>query len=227
VLACALGLTLVVGLALLGETLLGGAETLASGRLLEFTDATVSKVRVADSVTLYVEPATAPTWDLVHGMILFAVACFALLTAVLLRSARGGRRAMRFFAIASVGAGWLALDELFGLHEAISHNAVLALGWNVSFSPDAILLAAYVLGAAVLAHRYRDVLLDDRGSRSLFEAGAVVYVSVVVLDAAGYFPLEEVLELAAGLLIVAGFGRLAVRHAVGALTDRARSAAGQ
>lgn len=91
----------------------------------------------------------------------------------------------RFWLLATVGLAWLALDELFALHEGIDDGLFRALGLKEGTKPlnyDAAIIAGYgVAGLAILA-RYRRELVEVDGFFAYLIAGGFFAAVSVVCD---------------------------------------------
>jgi hypothetical protein len=211
----AVALALAAGLAALVDVVAGSAETLARGELLDYTNATVSKVRVLDS-TLYFEQATDPSWDLVNALLLVGTSSTALFSAALMHAGGESRRRVRFFAIVFLGAGWLALDEMFGIHETVYYN-LEQVGVSYSLHVDNLMLVLYAAVTAAVVVRYHDLIALVPAATRLVGAAAVLGSLVLGMDLVGSYPVEEALELPVSLLALAAIWKLAAAFVAAAM----------
>src|SRR3712207_2916810 len=97
-------------------------EVVAKGPLPGTTADTLYRVRLLDAIELNVVPESrlAPQ-DIITSHLLTMVSTIALVAGGLLWLAQDRRvgRPARFYALVFVGAGYLAFDELAGIHETI------------------------------------------------------------------------------------------------------------
>jgi hypothetical protein len=193
--------------------LLSRAEVLEKGQLLPYTNAKIYHLRLPGGLTFYVEPELKPSLDLLNAYLLTGIAFISLSFATLLaRFGEGARGApFRFFFVSFLGASYLVADELLGIHETIGHNLRFLLGLRVAKRPDdlVIMLMALTAGGVLLA--FRRVILASRGAVVLFGAGAGLILLAAIADLLS-LPFEEVTEVLAALLMVAGMMTLGVRH---------------
>lgn len=181
------------------------------GELVPWDVGSIYQVEVFGRVTFYADGETARAVDVVSGIVLAAtagVAFFAYL--LLLRTERAGDRKARLcFLLATLGAGWLAFDEMAGIHETLGLN----LPWLADIPgisrPDDALFLAYAVPAVAFLAGFRDVLFTSRRVGALFLAGVVLFALGALLDTLGRF-VEELVEPLAALVLLAAFLLLAV-----------------
>ena len=171
-------------------------------------EAHVYEVRVADLATVYVDADGASKTDAVVGIALTAAATVAFMTWWFLGQGVGTARRRGFWLVAGVGFMLLALDELAAVHETIGHNLLFLRSLPGVDHPDDLVLALYALPATAAAIHYRDVLLEHRRAALLLGLGAALFPLAAAGDVA-HLPAEELAEIAASVLLLAGILALA------------------
>jgi hypothetical protein len=158
-------------------------EVVRSGRdLAPYSSTYLYEVRVLDAFTLYATPETRPSLDKLSAVGLVAAGTMIFTAFLLLRAVRADIRLRRFFAFASAGLGFLAADELFGIHELIGHNLRFLADLPGVTRPDDAVFALYALPLAVFAWSFRDVVRSHRTAVQLFGLGLVFFAVAVVGD---------------------------------------------
>jgi hypothetical protein len=202
-------------LALAALVLLGFAASqrisvVERGQLLDWIQVEVESLEIWDSFTIYRTPETSIGFDEVNGLLLATLSGMAFLVTVVLDRLPGKTpsRVRWFFLISWLGAAYLAVDELFGLHETIGLNLPWLRGIPGVDHPDDVLLAAYVLTAGVVLVALRDVAFPSRRVTVWFGASFATYASSIVLDLLK-FEREDVIELVASALLLVAFVLLA------------------
>jgi hypothetical protein len=123
----------------------------------------------------------------------------------------GAGRTWQMLTLSGAAAIWLGLDEGFALHETIGHNLGFLGDLPGVRAPDDVIIALYLILAIAFAVAYRDLLAASRTALGLFAAGVAIATLAGVLDASAlelYRP-EDVIEAAAGLVLLAGYVALA------------------
>ena len=194
------------------------AEVLARGELLSYTPMTVERWRVLGGVELWVAREPFSRLDLLNGGILAAGCIVALLTAARLRGiSTAGRgeplgRPVVFFLLLGAGLAFLALDELFALHETIGYNLDFLADLPGVKSPEDVVFAAYALPALAFFLYYRDMFAASRWGFLLVALGVGLFGVAAALDVADALLDEQWVEPPGSLLLVAGFAFVAARH---------------
>lgn len=179
--------------------------------LLPYDSGLVYKVRVADAVTIYADGESSPKPDLFTGVGLAVVATAALMSFLLLSAAGARERLRRFYLLSAIGLGFLAADELLGIHETVGHNLRFLADVPGVERPDDLIILLYAIPAVGFLILFRDVLLASSRARLLFGLGLVLFVASALSDiAAG--ALEEPLKFASAGCILAGLGTLMAEH---------------
>lgn len=201
---------LVLGLLVLAYVAFSTYEVVAEGRLLDYTPGTVVKIDVL-GMTLYVEEGRAkPSLDLLNSWVLTAISSMALLVAVFYRFSQSSRSRVQWcFLALFVGAGYLAADELLAVHESLGHNLRFLRDLPGVTRPDDVIIALYVVPAAIFLIVFRDILLASRTARILFGVAFGLFVLTAAADLFS-IPKEDLLEPIASLVLFAGFIALAV-----------------
>jgi hypothetical protein len=190
--------------------------------LLPYDAGRVYKVRVFDSFTMYADGESKVEADTIEGILLVATATAALIAFLLLRAAGGDRQRLRFYLLAFLGIGFLALDELFSIHETIGHNMRFLRDLPGVERPDDVIFASYGIPALAFLIYFRDVFLASRRATILIGLGVALFGLSAVSDIAAApfeeaFSLEEgsfeeAVELLGVISIAAGFGALISEH---------------
>ena len=112
-------LPVLAGLALLAAA---QAEVVAEGRFDPNTETIIRKVEVF-GVTVYQSTSGFLEPDVITGALLVGLSAIGLVVTILLDSDDDSLDRLRwFFLLTWLGAGYLAADELFAIHETIGHN---------------------------------------------------------------------------------------------------------
>jgi hypothetical protein len=205
VLAVAAGVALVV----LAAAVAASYEVVRKGQLFSYSQGKIYEIRVLDLVDVYVEPevtALDPLLDLFNASLLLLVTGMALFGFALLRSlgGAGAGRVRTFLLITALGTGYLAADELLGIHESLGHNMRFLADIPGNEQPDGAIVVAYLALVCVYLYAFRDLLLSSPRAKRLFALGAALAVAAVAMDVVDG-PLEEVGESLAALIFLTGF----------------------
>lgn len=128
----------------------------------------------------------------------------------------GGRGRVRpFWLLAGLGFGFLAVDELWSIHERIGREldeAGVPRLPGINHHDDLVLLAYGLAGLALCAWHWRQIVVD--GILAPFALGFVALAAAIVIDSAapvsGTWPhIEEPIETAGAAFFLVGFGRRA------------------
>jgi hypothetical protein len=211
-------------LALLGAGALVGAagvamffapslyEVVDQGRdLRPYESGEIYEIRVADSVTVYAAEESRPDTDAISGSALVALATASLMTFLLLAATGAAMRLRAFYAVAAAGFAFLALDELFAVHETVGHNLLFLSDLPGIERPDDAIFALYVIPAVAFLLYFRDILTGSRRAVWLFAAAIGVFLLAGLSDVAGV-GTDELLEVVSAGFIVGGFVTLIVAH---------------
>jgi hypothetical protein len=219
--AVALGLAVVAGLVYWGAQTY---EVVEKGQLVDYSEGTIYRIEVF-GVELLAEKEVTPSLDVANSLALWTIACLALASALILHSlvGREARRTQVFFGLIALGAAFLSLDELFGIHESLGHNVQWLEGVLGSSQPDGPIQVGYALLALVFVVVFRDLLLSSRAALVLFAAAGLSIATALAGDGRAFLSTkaEDSLELLAAALLVAGFAILALDLVARGLGDRA------
>lgn len=189
-------------------------EVIAKGELLDYTSGgTIYQVRLFDRFEFYAEPEVRPSDDVLVSIVLFGIGFIALTFAFLQYHSRrkSEDRVLPFFVVLSLGAMYLASDELFGIHESLGHNMQFLMLIPGVHRPDDMVIASYGIFALAFLAYFRKVLLKARGTLKYFVAAMVLFVMAAASDlVAG--KAEEILEVLSVFVIL--FGTLAFGRSV-------------
>lgn len=166
----------------------------------------VYELRVADSITIYADEESKQNADVITAAAMVVLATAAGMTALLLRAAGASERLRLFYALAALGLGWLAFDELMAVHETVGHNLPFLADVPGVERPDDLLFALYSIPAIVFVVVFRDVILRAGG---WFAAGIGLVLAAGVADVAA-LGIDEVLELLVVVCLLVGFITLIV-----------------
>lgn len=203
--------------------LLSQGKVLETGRLVDEVDHHVSRMRILDRLTLYVDPTIGDVGaDLLTSFLLLLTAGAALLAlAITAKVAADERRLQLLFLGSAVGATFLAFDEQYELVDSLGYN-VPAL-----YLPDIVVYTPFLV---VFFFAFRGLVAASRPAVAVIGAGGLLYAVSQAIDKLPNDRLEGVEEklevLCSGVLAV-GFGMLAVYHlaelATGAHASSAQS----
>lgn len=186
-------------------------EELAKGQLLDFTDEVVHRVEVFGGLELYVsgEASNPPLLDVVNGDLMLIAAGVCFLAWLLVREAAQSA-SRRLFGFAALGLWFLAFDEQFAVHETVGHNLGFLADVPGVRRPDDLILALYVVPAALFLWVFRRQIRESPPAVPLFAIAFTVYVVAAAADAAD-LTAEENIEPVSSLFLLAGFATLALR----------------
>ena len=170
--------------------------------LLPYPSSKVAKVRIADTATVYIETERPPVADIVNGAAMLAAAALALACYWLLRRIGPADRAVLFFGLLGAGVGFLALDELFGLHETLGHNMRFLADLPGIDRPDDVILTLYALPAFAFVVAFRDLVLASLRATLLGALALELYVTATIADHIRW-SIEEEFETLTGVLVLA------------------------
>lgn len=198
-------------------------EVEAKGRnLLPYDAGRVYKVRVFDSFTMYADGESKIEADTIEGILLVSTSTAALIAFLLLRAAGGPLQRLRFYLLIFLGMGFLALDELFSIHETLGHNLRFLKDLPGVERPDDVIFASYGIPALAFLIYFRDVFLASRRGTVLIGLGVALFGLSAVSDVAAApfeeaFSLEEgsfeeAVELLGVVSLTAGFAILIAEH---------------
>jgi hypothetical protein len=186
--------------------------------LRSYDSGAISEVRIADTVTIYVDEESRSAFGtgLLAGVALVAMSTACAMTCLVLGAVGGRRRVRIFYGLAAGGLAFLGADELLGLHESIGHNLPFLADLPGVERPDDVVFAAYLVPTLVVGFLFRDVLRESRITVRAFAAGLVLFVLSALLDMAGS-PFDNPVELLVAVLLAAGLVALMFEHLTTAL----------
>jgi hypothetical protein len=190
-------------------------EVVRAGRLLPFTGEHVREVRFFDSATLYVRRELMGPGDLINAFVLSIVSGVSLLAALLLRRRAAARTEALFFGACCLGAAYLAVDEIAGIHEAIAYNLPFLQSISLGGDPTDVIVVCLVACGVAFGLLMRRVLLASRTAIQLAGASVVLLAAAVTSDFAS-IPGEEAVEVLVSLSLLGAVAALALHHLVGA-----------
>lgn len=198
-------LPLLAGLALLAAA---QADVVAEGRFDPNTGTIIRKVEVF-GLTVYQSTSGFLEPDVITGALLVGLSAIGLVLTILLDSGDDSLDRLRwFFLLTWLGAGYLAADELFAIHETIGHNLQFLGG--LPGHPDDLVLALYAVPTALFVLAFRDLIAASGLSRWLFAGGVGAYVLAVLVDFVE-IEVDEQLEVVGALLVTVAFVVIAAR----------------
>ena len=152
-----------------------GADIVARGHLVDYTEHDVLRVRVFDAFNVLVAPETRANTDLMNVIVLCLLAGTAILAAVLSPSGR-----LRiFFALASACAFVAAIEEGFELTETLGYN----LGWLADQGiPVRKIDVLDVFPAAAFIWVFRDFLAASTTALWFLVFGAALFAGSILLE---------------------------------------------
>jgi hypothetical protein len=179
--------------------------------LLPYESGEVYKVEVLGSFTVYADGESRPSPSLIQGSLLAVLATAAFMTFFFLRRLGARREVVQFYLLASAGLAFLALDELFALHETVGHNLRFLADLPGVKRPDDVLVLLYVIPLAYCAYRFRGVIAESSRALKLFAVGIGFFLLAAIADLTSS-RVEEGLELVSLISVLAGFVTLFLKH---------------
>lgn len=125
----------------------------------------------------------------------------------------GRERVRPFWLLAGLGFGFLAVDELWSIHERIGRK-LYETGAprlpGINHHDDMVLVAYGLAGLALCAWYWREIAID--GILAPFALGFGALAAAIIIDSiapvSGAWPrIEETIETAGAAFFVVGFGR--------------------
>jgi hypothetical protein len=217
-----IGLAAVAALGL-AEVVQAHMEVVRAGRLLPFTGEHVREVRFFDSATLYVRRELMGPGNLANAFVLAAISGISLLAALVLRRRPGPREGTLFFGACWLGAAYLAVDEIAGVHETIAYNLPFLQRIPLAGDPTDVLVVCGALCAVAFGVVSRRVLLASRTATQLALAGATLLAAAFTFDAAS-IPGEDAVEVLVSLSFLGAVAALALHHVTGAVQPAPQAA---
>ena len=163
-------------------------------------DDVVYETRFFDAVTVFSSEESRLRPDVPTGMLLFSIAVVAACALALFRRlGASSARIGAFYAATALGAAYLAVDELFGLHETIGYNLGFLADLPGVDHPDDVVFASYVIPTIAYVAFFRDVLLEHRAAVILLAAAFLLQLTATFSDVVVSLPslLEDSIELVA------------------------------
>jgi hypothetical protein len=193
--------------------------------LLPWPSGKVYKVEVLGQVTIYADEESRPHVDFVSGLMLISAGVASLVLGLVLRALDGASRPqlVRFYLFTFAGAGFLGLDEMFGIHETIGANLRFLAGLGGVDKADDVIFGAYALPAFAYVVAFRNILVSQRRALILFGVALVLFLVSAATDVDVFevgFGVEDAIEVLSTVCLVAGLGSLAVRHVSAAIETR-------
>jgi hypothetical protein len=181
--------------------------------LRSYESGEIYRVRIADTVTIYIdqESRSALSMGLLVGVGLVVMATACAMTCLVLAAVGGRRNVRMFYGFAAAGLAVLGADELLGIHESIGHNLPFLADLPGVERPDDVVFAAYLIPAGAGAFLFRDVLRESSITVRAFAAGLVLFVLAAALDLEGS-RLDNPVELLVATLIAVGLLALMFEH---------------
>jgi hypothetical protein len=193
-------------------------------------DLAVKTVRI-DVLGLFsfdASPEVRPTIDVFTSIVLLTVASMACSLLLLLQRAnrRPSAHVRRFYALLAVGAAYLGLDELVGIHEIIGQNVGGAFDVFGAHAADDVVYASYAIPAVAFVVAFRDVVSASRLAAPTLGLAGILFAASALLDGTDASTvLEDVCEIAAAVLVLAASAKIVTDQALVALGLRGRAAA--
>ena len=207
----AAGLALVVAGSMVAAVIT--ADVLARGELLPYTSMTVERVRVFGIFELWVAREPFTRLDLLNGLILAAGSAVMLITAIRLwGDVSPPARVATFFALLAAGLGFLALDELFAVHETVGYNLDFLADLPGVHSPEDVVFASYAIPVIVFFALYRDLFRSSLWGVRLVALGVGLFVVAAALDLADAILDEQWVEPVGSTALVAGLSLIAAEQ---------------
>jgi hypothetical protein len=153
--------------------------------------------------------AERPRGDVVTSYLLFATASATFLASLLAVVTPGTSRARWLFLLASLGTGYLAVDEALEVHETIGANLLFLDEVPGIRRPDDLLFALYAVPVGAFVVTFRRELVASLPALALLAGALVGFVLAAIADLRD-LGLENEVEAAGALLLLAGFITLAV-----------------
>jgi hypothetical protein len=182
-----------------------GADIVARGHFVDYTEHEVLRVRFFDAFNVLVAPETRANTDLMNVIVLCLLTGTAILAAILSPSGRW----RLFFTLAAAGAFVAAVEEGFELTETLGYN----LSWFADHGlPVRKIDALDVFPAAAFIWVFRDFLAASSTALWFLLFGALLFTGSIVLEVITLTPVEDVFEVVASVSLFLGFLVLATER---------------
>jgi hypothetical protein len=191
--------------------------------LLPWPSGKVYRVEVLGQFTIYADEESRVGADFVSGLILISTGVASLVVGLLLRALDGAGSLVRFYLFTFAGAGFLGLDEMFGIHETLGANLRFLAGLGGVDKADDVIFGAYALPALAYVVAFRSVLLSQRRALILFGLGLALFLVSAATDVDVFevgYGVEDAIEVVSTVCVLAGLSSLAVQHVSAAIETR-------
>jgi len=197
------------------------AEVVAKGQLFPYSGATVYKIRFFDRWMVYIEgEEVRPSLDVFNTYVFVVISTVALSALALLRwlGILPSRRTTAFLGLMGLGALYLGIDELHGVHETIGHNLQFLSKIPGNRQPDGAVVVAYLIpvGAYLLFFRHR--FLSSRVAVRLIGFAILMVLVSVLADFIGV-RADEIAEILGAASLGGAFVVVVAKELRTALTD--------
>lgn len=202
-----LGLALVM-IAALALILYATADTVEEGEILPYTTATAERVSTVLGFELTIQNEPPNRVDSLTAALLAAVGMIGML--LLLARPQADRRDQWFYGLLTLGAGFLAIDEILGVHETIGANMRFLGDLPGVNSPEDVVFGFYLLPALAFLIVFREKLMATRLSQWAIGLGLMLYIAAAILDVLDALLDEQFVETASIASLGIGFTAIAL-----------------
>jgi hypothetical protein len=162
----------------------GALALLGAGTVDRFPGG-IYRIRLVERLDLYANPDVRPTPSLAASFALILVAGMAATAARITARRDPDPATGRFFVVSALGAAFLGLDDLLGIHESI--GLTVSYWFPAGPSPERIghlVLVVYAVLAGLFLWSHRERLSRSRPAVSLLGLAAASSLVVTAIDVA-------------------------------------------
>lgn len=188
--------------------LYASADLVDEGQLLPYTTANVERVSTVLGFELTIQNEPPNRVDSLTAALLAAIGMIGVL--LLLGRPGAGARDQWFYCLLALGAGFLAVDEILGVHETIGANMRFLGDLPGVNSPEDVVFGLYLLPALAFLIVFREKLAVTRLSSVAIALGLLLYVAAAALDVLDAILDEQLVETASIAALAVGFTAIAL-----------------
>lgn len=194
-----------VFLAGIAVLLVTNTQVVAVGRFLPYSERDVYLVRIFDATDVIVRTEPFSRDGTFSVLVLATVAIVAYFCARRLahrKESGGDHRPFWMFYLLFLGSGFFAIDEALSVHETLGANMLFLMVPPGIRAPDDVIVLGYAAAVAGFVYVFRRQWAAVPAVRRSMVAVAGLAGAAAIGDAVAIGPLEELLEMAAAVVLL-------------------------
>lgn len=195
-----------IGVLVLG--LYATGDVVEEGEILPYTTANAERISTVLGFELTVQNEPPNRVDSLTAALLAAVGMIGVL--LLLARPQAEARDQWFYGLLALGAAFLAIDEVLGLHETIGANMRFLGDLPGVNSPEDVVFGLYLLPALAFLIVFKQKLTVTKLSRNAIALGLLLYIAAAILDVLDALLDEQLVETASIAALAVGFTAIAL-----------------